>query len=509
MRSLMQSMSHLLFIHSIDDINKKESSNHQDLDVEKPPQILIKAFDYNDLPIEEIATKRMPYFNYNSHLFDEYRVDWNNLLIIKEDYLDNVIIENNHENNREISFNIKNPKINKTMIFKENIKNIERGLTLVLLNIRKFTFYEENQGREIIQYILPDQSAIEDELCYKCKDVTKDTSPYEKAFKVCIFKFLEEIESYIDGLSSIDVFNVFFGLRPSRTFNTYFSRTGVGFTEFKEFMDKIYIIYERVRCYIQIDLDISNVKNDDSDHYINHWLRLKRFILLKWENKVSKNSISNIANRMKRPNHMLVYSININNILFEELDSIVEKVTSAKSDEEIKLLGLSKIKLPNRIYETKHFIFYQFSLTNNKSYVIKVSDLVNFNEFPFGLSTAYLNCKGGFESLGFLATTNHSYRRATSHLFLSIEEAPSFYLSTNLDFNVFKSNAIQTFYFVLHILELLNSFTVYKIGLSGSYHTPEKNNIATGRRIIGSPKPKTDFNFYLTFGVDSSSYKKW
>lgn len=92
-------------------------------------------------------------------------------------------------------------------------------------------------------------------------------------------------------------------------------------------------------------------------------------------------------------------------------------------------------------------------------------NLQHYNEYlPMGLSTAYLDCKNGFESLGFMGVTKIS---EFSHecFFLSIEEEPNFYLFHSDFFDIFKSNVIQAFHFILYILDLYHSFYVYKIEL--------------------------------------------
>lgn len=65
MNLLVQKISCLLFVHSIEQINNIELTNHYH------PNIVdvIKDFNFIELSTEEISTKKMPFINCNRKIF--------------------------------------------------------------------------------------------------------------------------------------------------------------------------------------------------------------------------------------------------------------------------------------------------------------------------------------------------------------------------------------------------------------------------------------------------------
>lgn len=68
--------------------------------------------------------------------------------------------------------------------------------------------------------------------------------------KTKIYDFLIEKEIYIYELSNIDLFNLFFGLRPSVLLNKIFAKEDSNINQFIHYLCDVGIVYNRVRKYI-------------------------------------------------------------------------------------------------------------------------------------------------------------------------------------------------------------------------------------------------------------------
>lgn len=96
---------------------------------------------------------------------------------------------------------------------------------------------------------------------------------------------------------------------------------------------------------------------------------------------------------------MLVYSVDVNDSLIDEVTKIIQNIIDSRPNDELKLLGLEKF-LETDFMERRDFDTYVFNLSNNKRYTVNVFDIENFYEFPSGLSTTYLDCKSGLGIYG-------------------------------------------------------------------------------------------------------------
>lgn len=293
------------------------------------------------------------------------------------------------------------------------------------------------------------------------------------------YDFLLQFEKSFDDISNIDLFKLFFGTRPSIFFTEIFADKELNFQEFKQFIMNIRNIFVQThhsfnhlatsRCFhVENDLRIIT-----SNQYWHH-------IRLKWIIEVQKNFM---LNRFEKFNHMLIYSINTNDVLIKEITNMIQNLTDAILNEEIKLQGFDKCASKPDFIDLRLISFYKFELINKKRYTVKISNLENINGLPAGLATAYLNGKNGFISLGYVGI-NRSLEYVFSYIFFSIEEEPNFYLSETDSFDIFKSNVVQTFYFVLYILDLHNSLSMH----------------------ITELKYKNDG---IIFAVDNSDNEKW
>lgn len=135
--------------------------------------------------------------------------------------------------------------------------------------------------------------------------------------------------------------------------------------------------------------------------------------------------------------------------------------------------------MPCHLDDLLDYKIAKFKLRNKKSYVFAIYNLMRSLILPPGLLTAYLNCRGGFECFGFMAVMKDS-KNQLSYVFLLVEESLSVYATTK-DLGIFKSDVYRSFYFLLYVLDLMNTLYVYGIGIST----------------------------HFTFAVDTSNNKKW
>lgn len=280
--------------------------------------------------------------------------------------------------------------------------------------------------------------------------------------KIKVYNFFLEAERYLGELSNIDIFKLFFGIRPSVLLNKIFFEKEIKINELKSYLHSIGIINRRVFKYI-MSLICGYFNAERTENYIPSSYFLKNHILLKWMIEVERIYVLTSTNDLDVLNHMLVYSFNSNDISVNELVNIIQNAVAVTSDEEFKLLGLLRVSPPSSMNSSTVFNSYEFELKNKKKFIMKIFDLEKYNYLPSGLSTAYLNYKFGFESFGYLGVMKIS-KSVFKYLLLSIEESPSFYLSSR-NLIIFQYNVIQSFYFIIYILELLDLLNMYKTEL--------------------------------------------
>lgn len=122
MNLLIQYMIYLLLVHSIDDIDNRISTKNPESDIKEDE----KDFDYNDLTIEEISLKKIPFINCNRKVFCNSDID-----------LIYLVRSTNIDINMEIfgKYNM----IVETITFIQNVFNLLLSNDLNFKNIRNFS----------------------------------------------------------------------------------------------------------------------------------------------------------------------------------------------------------------------------------------------------------------------------------------------------------------------------------------------------------------------------------
>lgn len=432
-------------------IENAMSTRNLDSSTQNNIQEIEQDFNYNELSFEAISAKRMPCINCNRKVFCNSDVNWIDLF--------------------------KSSNLNLYKEFIENRHNIFSRLHFILTCTNKMIIsYNENLDDNSI--ISRYKSIIENKLFDEFKNIRSYILTRSILDINIVRNFLLEIERYFDELSNIDLFKLLFGVRPSVLLGKIFSKNNLVVEEFKQFMSQINIIFKRIHKYV-LNLKQEFFKLEDDKYSIKYSYFLKECVLLKWMIEVERVYMFNNAKKFEKFNHMLIYSINTYYFLFEKIASIIEGLINVKSDYGLERLGLKK--LPTRITNSisDSYKGYWFELRNKKKYLIKVFDLVSYNCLPPGLSTAYLNCRSCFENYGFVGLVKDSGNQF-KYLFLSVEEEPTFNLSSYY-LPSFENNIAQSLYFILYILKLIISLNIYRIEL-----TPD-----------------------LTFSVNTSNNEQW
>lgn len=249
-------------------------------------------------------------------------------------------------------------------------------------------------------------------------------------------------ELYLNEASNIDLFNLFFGVRPSMIINNIFTNMNIKINNFKKFMKRICIMYDRVHRYV-VNLKGEIFKIIRNRSFVPCSYFLKECLLLKWMIEVERVHVLKFEKKTYELNHMLVYLINANDVLIGELSNIIQKIVDTNLEEELKLLGLTNIPALSCMNDSIDFICYELNISSKHKYIIKIYELDGYDYLPSGLSTAYLNCKNEFQSLGYMGAVRIAGNEF-KYLFLSVEEHPSAYLSTK-DLRIFKLNVIQDY----------------------------------------------------------------
>lgn len=439
-------MIYILFIHSIDDVDRPESINFQHLDEEDSIKVDGRDFNYDDLSMEELSAIRMPFINCNRKVFCNYDFNW------------------------ALQSKFYGINLSKDVIV-ENYDEIIARLSFILSYIKILVSDGKIFNRK--NYVFRGHSIKEDKLCYGLASLKHIMLTRSVIYKLDASNFLLETESYLDELSDVDLFKLLFGSRPSVILNDVYTDECLKIDEFKEFMRRICIIYNRVYKYIiSLKVRTFRLKKDEYNTPCSYYL--KEYILIKWMIEIERVCVIYNTKKLKKHTHMLIYSINVNKNFFKEISNIIKCILDPELCNKIECLKLAEVPISNYNNNPMFFSCYEYEHINKKRYIIKIFDLEKCEDLPSGLSTSYLNCKDKSESLGFLAVMG-DFNYQIKYVFLSVEEIPNFYLS-KASLDIFKNNVIQAFYFVVHVLELQNTLNMYKIELLNDLNFAVYNN---------------------------------
>lgn len=285
---------------------------------------------------------------------------------------------------------------------------------------------------------------------------------------------IEEIESFMPILNAIDDLffedfgsNMFwFIVKPStfcmNTFNyQFFSfKYSVRYVVFE--IIEIYRIFDIILQYtsekiIWIKEKISCNKESMVTPFI-----LMENILSKWKIEVKKCMIADVFRDIKELEFSkisLIYSIN-GDVVACKITDLINFIICGRNLKRYSNIT-KNIKIPEKLFGFSKYKFYEIDVLD-KCYLVKVLNLKNIKSFPSGLSTSYLNIKGGFTSLGYMGATNINDFSRAKFLFISVEEKFDDYLLID-NLELFVNNEKQIFDF----LNILNNINAYKIKLMG------------------------------------------
>lgn len=236
-------------------------------------------------------------------------------------------------------------------------------------------------------------------------------------------------------------------------------------------------------------IEIQHLKHTKTS-YITGAHILRCDLLFKWMTVIIGNDINEYYKNTKSSDHMMIYSINADNALIDELSNAISAIIDKESGKNTNLPGLRSTYYEefsfisvNNISDSLYKNFYEFNAANQKIYEIKLFDLEMESDFSQGIPIAYLYCKTQYMSLGYLGYIR-SFGKEGKYVFISVNEKLGFCIYTDIQFEFFefKLHEFQSLYFILEILHFLHSLNFYKIKL-------------------------IDMSF--TFSVDRSDNKKW
>lgn len=277
-----------------------------------------------------------------------------------------------------------------------------------------------------------------------------------------IIFLLKTIDNYV--FEEINT-NLFFNrLRPSIFLLKIFDEKILNLEDIRWFLHKLLVIYQRVKeCFEHFNDFLFEIKDENRLPS-----KLTPFILLinvfmKWDVEIgNQNIVCEVINPDEQKNKsesIIIYSNNADH-LYEELIDIVKAILSEKSKEELDKMGISNPLFSESQFFTSNFDAYEITI-HKKEYLIKKFDYDTIIGFPSGISTAYLNLKNNFSSVGFICEDANNMR---INYFLCVEEITSFYMTSD-NIEAFKFNEMQIIYFLIDFLNILNALDIFKIKL--------------------------------------------
>lgn len=259
--------------------------------------------------------------------------------------------------------------------------------------------------------------------------------------------------------------------------------------ETKLFMDHMIYFYNQIYDNIESLAIFSRGINNSKNYYALGSFMLIKNILFRWMDEVRRRYIVDTSEDIDDFYCIQLYSINVNDdVLEEEMANTIKNIINKELYKNFESHDSELYALPKNAEDFKpHAKYHIFKASNNKKCIVKVLDLVNNNISPSGVSTAYLNYKSGFKSLGYIGFSMISDSKF-DYMLISIEEESDFYFSvmegqqaSAKQLDKLMGNNFEISYFLLDFLDLLKSLFMFKIKLRSR----------------------------LIFGVDSSDNKRW
>lgn len=466
-------------INNIDDEVKNEEENIKDI-IKRTKLIdlnqnLGRPSDYNDFSYKNISqTKlcriKMPYINHNRNLFCNSDMDLIDVFILNESDSNIVlqVVENLHS--RVVH-------VQKLMVDLKTIISKEMAIYMIPSKI------VDESGMPTITIYSKPKDCLDNEfkrLCEQAMEAASDfiiSREYIHHLTSLIKEFVFEDSKLMPFCSQIKLLIELFNISDKEYLNIH---------EFFSFLRKVEYVYGNTILdlvgTISNRIVLARMQCTLSSSYI-----LKNNVFLKYEihtkmdlcNRYLKDQIP-----LEGPHHMIVYSNNGDDLI-SKLSDVINSIICDASKDEINEYNINKIQKSGiGLLKSSLVDFYEITILNKK-YVIKKFDLVEMLRLPSGLSTTYLNNNDNFVSLGYMGVIYHNddmhNKSLRDYFFISVDEQFGKCLNTD-DFNLFRNNELQSIYFILDLLNILDNLCSHKIRLLGS-------------KII--------------FGVDDSNKKRW
>lgn len=452
-------MTKLLLFKCIDNHDNNSNTNLvEGMDDTGSSNVKIKNsfmqdFDYNTIDISDLGRMKMPYINCNQKIFTDSDKDLIDIFLL--------------DKKSQALFH------RATNTFKFKIENVKRSIA-ILLDVRNRNetklLSEVNSTSENLLGVEINSSTrrgLNDELV-KFNEALKhlDTIPINR---MLVQTLLESIDNYI--FKDLKYSNLFLNrLKPSIIFSKSYDKEFLDLKEAIHILTKIVDTYKKLwKCTENISLTISELESLNlpkgiftSSVYINN-VFIKWYVELNTRETHFKLKSLNKTDRYIS-DQIIVYSNNADPIV-EELSQAIKLIVNEASEEALNGLNIQKVLIANELFHTSIFNSYEIGI-HNKKYLIKKFFKKHTFSFPTGLSTTYLNANGGFTSIGYMGFENLS-DISKNCFFLSVEEKMDDFFRTD-NFEIFKENEDQVFWFILDFLHILDRLISCKIKLTSS-----------------------------------------
>lgn len=279
-----------------------------------------------------------------------------------------------------------------------------------------------------------------------------------------IYRFVKTIENYAFENKELSMFCL--QIEALEYANIVFEDIALTHDDIKVKIGRLSNIYKMHRKFIHGFLDIINtIKKLPFDEHLHTSAVLKTNITSKWMLEYNKEILFAFLARLEGhtlPKQIIIYSINIDDITIEILTKIIETILTDPYMLIPKKYEVRTVDISEELFDWEDLESYE-AIINDKVYLIKRFNLESSDILPSGLSTAYLNIKGNFQSAGYLSKIDDN----NPIYFLAIEEKMDCFFTTD-NFEIFVNNEKQLLYFFLDFLYFIYNLDKYKIKLTGS-----------------------------------------
>lgn len=410
-------------------------------------------FNYNDLSMTELSSMKLPYINSNRNIFANLDINMIDLFLSKDNYLLEMFY-NNFDN----------------IIMK--ILAVADGISCILeIKDKQDTELDEEEVSHLLKHSLNIGFDLGNKVCLIEEDLLKlykmlvlgktQQVPNKNVF----YKFIKNIDDFVfEGMG----FSLFHTQMKNRTFLNTMYKDILNDDDVTQVLNSINNTYLLVGIVFQELREYFLKIGKWSFPFLGYTsFILKSNILVKFTIEVKKmkifSDIYGLDNSLS-PSQMNIYSINGDDLV-DKLSKIIKIIINEKLVGTLNKFGIRKITIPTYMFSRAGFDTYEITIIS-KIYLIKVFDINNHDELPSGISTAYLNVKAMFESLGYLDFKKLDENN-NKYFFISVEEKTDTYISTD-NLVIFNEHSQQILNFILDLLHILDIMYMYRIKLIGN-----------------------------------------